>query len=189
MQALLFANNVNDAHHKMLRLVLQGAVIQGKGLGAAWDSWHLPILHARAMRSYESSSEQLLTGSPGEKPQNPTALAKALTGSAVRAAVLKNSEIGISTALYLGMAVMPSVWGHLDPRQCPATCVICTFQLCITPHSLNNRGMNLIWLSCSICPDKESPAHTRGQSAQGSVRADRTLSSPSNIFPPPPPPS
>lgn len=89
MQALLFANNVNEAHHEMLRFMLQGAVTQGKGLGAAWDSWRLSVLHTRAMRSYESGLEQLLTGSPGEKPQNPTALAKALTGGAVRAAVLK----------------------------------------------------------------------------------------------------
>ena len=93
MQALLFANNVNDAHHEKLRFVLQGAVTQGKGLGAVWDSWHAAILHTRAMRSYESSLEQLLAGSPGEKPQNPTALAKALTGGALCAAVLKTVQL------------------------------------------------------------------------------------------------
>lgn len=54
MQALLFVNNVNDAHHETLRFMLPGAVTQGQGLDAAWYSWHLPVLHIQATGAVRS---------------------------------------------------------------------------------------------------------------------------------------
>lgn len=51
MHALLFTNNVNDAHRETLRFMIPGAVTQGQGLDAVWNSWHLPVLHIQATRA------------------------------------------------------------------------------------------------------------------------------------------
>lgn len=140
-----------------------------------------------APSSYRSSSELLLIGSPGEKPHNPVALAKAVPRGAGCAAVLKIVKLLFLQCFIRERQRYPQAgvtWTHSSAQSCTQRpmFVICMFLLCIMPCSLDNCEINLMAeLLCLLWQGKSS-VYKRTVSVHGSIRADQMLSSPSNIL-------